>query len=81
MTMTDLGQDGELTQVSFPAGTWINPRTSNLCYFVPTVSSLTGLGATAGISSLVENSDGSGSFIVNSGPNTDRSIIVQSADC
>jgi hypothetical protein len=81
MVMTDLGQTGQLTQVTFPAGTWINPKTSKLCYFVPTVSSLTGNLPVATIYDLVENSDGSGSFIVATGGVVERSILVESANC
>jgi hypothetical protein len=62
MVVTDLGA-GVVTMLGFPAGTWLNPKTSKPCYFIPIVSADTN-SYPVGIAQLTENADGSGSFIV-----------------
>jgi hypothetical protein len=80
MVVTDPSGNGETMVVSFPAGTWLNPKTAKPCYFVPIVSDVTNASA-IGIIQLVENADGSGSFTVQN-PGADIwSLLVESANC
>jgi hypothetical protein len=77
MVVTDTG-GGQSMQVSFPAGTWLNPKTAKPCYFVPIVSDVSNTNA-IGIVQLVENVDGSGSLTVGY-PGADIwSLLVESA--
>jgi hypothetical protein len=65
-------------RIDFPIGTWTNPKTLSPCYYVPMVEAINGA---AGILSVTENSDGSGTLHI--WPNGDQltSIIIASANC
>jgi hypothetical protein len=80
MVVTDLGGGGMTYTVTFPAGTWLNPKTAKPCYFVPIVS-YDANSNTVGIDGLVENTDGSGSFTVANPNGGEISLLVESANC
>jgi hypothetical protein len=83
MTITDLN-GGSQMRIDFPSGTWINPKTAKLCYFVPMVNNYYSGTPSTSIFSLVENSDGSGTVEVETGTvaTVDKwGITAVSADC
>jgi hypothetical protein len=67
-------------RISFPAGTWTNPRTGVTRSFVPQGEGVTGNAVTS-MSAWMSSPDGSGSFDVGLGAGDAVGLMATSANC